>query len=137
MRPGGLLLLVVPNDFNLLQAGLRLDGKPAWWVVPGQHVNYFNPGSLHALVRRCGFSVGHVTATFPMELFVFMGLDYVNNPDVGRTAHAMRKRMELMLERLGLGDARRELYRALGLRGVGRDIVMLARKPGTQTEVAA
>lgn len=131
LAPGGLLHLVVPNDFSLLQLALFRDGKPKHWIVPDQHLNYFSTQSLYALVRRCGFAVADISTTFPMELFVLMGLDYVGHDDVGRQVHAMRKRLELKLDVLGLGDHKRQLYRALGQHGIGRDIVMLARKPAT------
>lgn len=132
LSPGGFIHVIVPNDYSLLQRAMRATGDSKGdphWIVPDQHMNYFTERSLCALLRRSGFHVGDVTATFPLELFVLMGLNYLGNPTVGRQIHAMRKRLELSLEQAGLGDAKRDLYRALGRRGIGRDIVMLARKP--------
>lgn len=133
LAPGGLLHLVVPNDFNLLQHALLRDGQHPYWIVPREHLNYFTVQTLYALVRRCGFSVGDLSTTFPMELFQFMGLNYVGDDETGRKVHAMRKRLELKLDILGLSEAKRELYRTLAKYGVGRDIVLLARKPSAQT----
>lgn len=136
LLPGGLFLVVVPNDFNMIHDALlkHRDAMPAylpsepWWIVP-EHVNYFSATTLHALVRRCGFAVADLTCTFPMEFFLLSGMQYVGNPDVGRVAHGMRKSFELVSEGLELGHVRRQLYRSLARHGLGRDIVMLCRKP--------
>lgn len=128
LSPGGLLLVIVPNDYSVLQGAVERQVRTRWWLAPPAHLNYFNIRSLHALVRRCGFAVADVTSTFPLELFILMGLNYAGNATVGREIHGMRKRLELALELSGLGDAKRELYRAFARRGIGRDIVMLARR---------
>ena len=46
LAPGGLLLLISPNDFNPLQMTLwkELGFKP-WWVNPRHHLNYFDLAS--------------------------------------------------------------------------------------------
>lgn len=129
LNPNGLLLLVVPNDYSILQGAVEKHGiEDRWWLAPPQHLNYFNVRSLAGLVRRCGFDVADVSCTFPLELFILMGLNYIGTDDVGRRIHHMRTRLEIALEQTGLGDAKRELYRAFAKRGVGRDIVMIARK---------
>lgn len=139
LKPGGVLCIIVPNDYSLLQRAVRRTDaaiRDPWWIVPEQHLNYFTVRSLHGLVRRCGFFVGDLTTTFPMELFLLMGLNYVGHDEVGRSAHEMRKRLELALELAGLGDAKRQLYREFARRGIGRDIVLLAKKPeGVAAEV--
>lgn len=139
LLPGGLFLVTVPNDFNMVHDALlkHREAMPAhlprepWWIVP-EHVNYFSATTLHALVRRCGFSVADLTCTFPMEFFILSGMQYVGHPDVGRVAHGMRKSFELVSEGLELGHVRRQLYRSLARHGLGRDIVMLCRKPSVR-----
>ncbi len=133
LAPGGLLQLVVPNDFNALQMALLRDGQRPYWIVPREHLNYFTVQSIYGLVRRCGFSVGDMSTTFPLELFQLMGLNYVDDDTTGRLIHGYRKRLELKLELLGLGDAKRDLYRVFAKYGFGRDVVLLARKPASQT----
>lgn len=129
LSPGGLVCIVVPNDYNLLQLALVNAGRQeAWWVAPPHHLNYFTVPTLYALLRRCGFGVADVSATFPLEMFLLMGQNYVGNDTVGREIHSMRKQLEMNMETLGLGDVKRELYRLMARRGIGRDIVMLGRK---------
>jgi len=129
LKPGGVVCVIVPNDFNAIQHALVAAGQQdAWWVVPSQHLNYFCAGTLHQLMRRCGFSVADVTCTFPLELFLVAGQNYVGHPEVGAEVHAWRKRLEMGLELLGLGELKREAYRTLARRGMGRDIVMYGKR---------
>ncbi len=53
LRPGGLCLALVPN---LRSLAVRLLGTRYRYIL-GQHVNYFDRGTLAHLFRRCGFSV--------------------------------------------------------------------------------
>lgn len=130
LRPGGLVCISVPNDFNPLQAAVhhgRDDDSP-WWVVPDHHLNYFSFESLEAFLDRLGFKVVDRTTTFPMELFQLMGFEYVGNPEVGRSVHGHRKRFDGGLEDAGAGETRRGFYHALAAAGLGRVAVVTAQK---------
>jgi SAM-dependent methyltransferase len=125
----GLVAIVVPNDFNPFQLALRdhLDFKP-WWVAPPHHINYFNFNSLQHLLERSGFEMIHKEATFPIDMFLLMGDNYIGNDDLGRACHGKRKTMELNLSNAGLLDLKRTLYKSFANAGIGREIIMLARK---------
>jgi SAM-dependent methyltransferase len=128
VRPGGIACVVVPNDYNPFQEALRSAcGYEPWWVAPPHHVNYFEPRSLERLLARCGFDVIRRESTFPIDLFLLMGDDYVGNDALGRLCHAKRKRFELTLARAGGADLKRRLYAALAELGLGREIVLYAR----------
>lgn len=130
LDPGGLLLVVVPNDYNPFQAALRAGaGFDPWWVAPPHHLNYFEPASLVALLEGIDLEVLETEGTFPMELFLLMGDDYVGNDELGRACHAKRKRLEQNLHAAGLAPLKRELYRALSALGLGREVQVVARKP--------
>ncbi len=125
----GLLSLVVPNDFNPFQTILRDQcGFKPWWVAPPHHLNYFDAHSLQALTERCGFEVLHVESTFPIDLFLLMGHNYIGNDGLGRQAHGMRKQFEQNLHAAGASDLRSSLYAAFGKLGIGREVVLFARK---------
>jgi SAM-dependent methyltransferase len=125
LEPNGLLLLQVPNDFNVLQAAaLPYTRRPDWWVAIPDHVNYFDGQTLSALVQRQGFDVVALTANFPMEFFLLMGDDYIDDPEMGKQCHQKRVRFERALE----GGVRRKLYQALAAVGMGRDVILLARR---------
>lgn len=127
-RPGGLLCVGVPNDYNAFQATARAKGMDPWWLVPPHHINYFNFDSLEDLLKRLGLEIVEATTSFPMELFLLMGDNYVGNDTMGRAVHERRKCFDMAFETAGLGDVRRRVYRALAKAGVGREAVVVARK---------
>jgi SAM-dependent methyltransferase len=52
LRPGGVLVVIVPNRYDIRQA------LPSWrdsnhWIPP-EHINYFSPASLRAMFARLG-----------------------------------------------------------------------------------
>jgi SAM-dependent methyltransferase len=129
LTPSGLLCLNVPNDFTPFQAGARAAlSLGEWWVAPPHHLNYFDFESLSLLMTRQGFEIAERSTSFPMELFLLMGLDYTKDPALGRACHNQRKRFDLGLETAGFKDTRRAFYRALAEAGIGREAVVIARK---------
>lgn len=126
---GGLVCVVVPNDYNALQQVLRdMDGYQPWWVAPPHHLNYFTPSSLQRLFERMGFEVVHTEATFPIEFFLLFGDNYVGNDALGRQCHARRKRLETVMHRGGRTPLRRRLYESLAALELGREVMMVGRK---------
>ncbi|MCE9522876.1 MAG: class I SAM-dependent methyltransferase [Alphaproteobacteria bacterium] len=128
--PGGLICVGVPNDYNAFQAAARASGTQPWWLVPPHHLNYFDFASLESLLKRVGLEIVETLTSFPMELFLLMGDNYVGNDAVGRECHARRKHFDLALEKAGLGDVRRKLYGALAKAGIGREAIIVARTAG-------
>jgi 2-polyprenyl-3-methyl-5-hydroxy-6-metoxy-1,4-benzoquinol methylase len=129
LRPGGFVVVQVPNDFNPLQlASQKLLNKDPWWVVHPVHVNYFNFDSLERVLRRCGFEPRARDATFPMEWFLLQGVDYIGRDDVGRKCHQQRMSLERNLETAGLSQVRRGFNRWLASQGIGREAVVYAVK---------
>ena len=129
LAPGGLVFVRVPNDFNVLQEPARRkhDLEP-WWISPPDHVNYFDGPTLTEFGRRLGFETLDVQADFPMELFLLMGLNYVEDPAVGATCHAYRVEAELSLP----ADVRRELFRTFAAGGIGRNLRVVMRATPTR-----
>ena len=129
LRPGGVLCMQVPNDFNVLQLAARdLLGKHNWWVGAPYHINYFSFDSLERLMLGSGFEPARRDTTFPVEWFLLMGEDYVGNAELGASVHLRRMALETNLERLGM---RRSLHGYLAAQGVGREAIVHATKmPG-------
>ncbi len=129
LRPAGLLCVAVPNDYNPLQAVLReVAGYAPWWVAPPHHLNYFDFDSLARLLERVGFAILRREATFPLEIFLLMGEDYVHDDGLGRACHARRKLFETRLDAAGAGGLKRELYARLAELGLGRQALLYAEK---------
>jgi len=125
----GLLCINVPNDFNPFQIALQEHcGYNKYWVAPPHHINYFNFDSLARLVENCGFEVIHKDATFPIDLFLLMGENYIGNDLVGRQCHMRRMNFEKNLQIAGLGNLRRSLYKSFASLALGREITLYARK---------
>lgn len=127
LNPGGVLFIVVPNDYNPFQEALRARGQAPWWVAPPHHINYFDFDTLQGLLERCGFEVADRQTTFPMELFLMMGDNYVGDDQLGRQCHARRKELERALAAPAVRGIKQSIYRGLADLGVGREIVMAAR----------
>lgn len=127
LDPDGLICVAVPNDYNPLQAVVRehLNYQP-WWVIPPQHINYFDFESLERLLERTGFRTAHKVGSFPMEVFLLMGENYIGNEAVGRRMHAMRKSLELSLGQTPEVELLREFYTLLASRGLGRHCLIVA-----------
>ena len=123
LTQGGIVCAVVPNDFNPLQ---QFDENH--WISPPWHINYFSIESLQRIMQETGFQIIHQNVTFPMEFFLFMGDNYINNDEIGRKAHKRRKEFELTLDRLGMNDFKNRLYQAFLSLGIGREILMIGQK---------
>lgn len=129
LPPGGIICVVVPNDYNPLQKALQKScGFEPWWVAAPHHLNYFNPQSLVGLLKRSGLDIMLVESTFPIDLFLLMGDNYIREETLGRQCHARRKMLELNLATAGLTPLKRDLYRALSKLDIGREICVYATK---------
>lgn len=128
LKPGGYIWVEVPNDFNRLQQVIVAAlNKSQWWVVPEHHLNYFDFESLKKLLEQLGATEVSRMGSFPMELFVLMGLDYIGNDAIGSQAHSYRMNFEKhMLAQDPQTLAR--LYQALAAADLGRTCNLLAVK---------
>jgi SAM-dependent methyltransferase len=128
LNSGGLISIVVPNDFNPLQIIARDQlGLGSWWVAPPHHINYFDFKSLANLLSQCGFEVLHQEATFPVDMFLLMGEKYISNDEIGRACHIKRMNFEKSILQSGGGNMIEGLYSSLANLGLGREIVIIAR----------
>jgi SAM-dependent methyltransferase len=122
LRPGGILVVKVPNEFNSLQVSARESlSLDDWWIVPPVHINYFDYDSLEAIIQSAGFTVEEKIGDFPMETFLLMGENYVDDQDVGSKCHEKRMQFEKSLP----GEVRRMLYKKLADAGLGRSATLV------------
>jgi SAM-dependent methyltransferase len=128
LRPNGLIWVEVPNDFNPLQQTICAElEKPEWWVVPAHHLNYFDFDSLGRLLEGVGLRVVERIASFPLEIFPLMDMDYIGNDRLGSELHQRRMQFEMRLLRQQ-PDTLLNLYRALAAAGLGRTCNLMAMK---------
>lgn len=125
LRPGGMLVIRVPNDFSeMQQAAQKATGKDAWWVFAPDHINYFCVESLRHFLESFNMETLTEMTDFPMEMFILMGDDYIGNAALGSEVHQKRCKMELAMP----SSLRQKLYTALASVGVGRNVTTFARK---------
>ena len=129
LKPGGVLCALVPNEYSHFQNALRnsCDYEP-WWLAPPHHINYFDLDSVTRLFMNNGFDVILSEATFPIDMFLLMGDNYVGNDETGRLCHSKRKSLEMNLASAGLTHVKRQLYQKFADIGIGREIIVYARK---------
>jgi len=123
----GVICVAVPNDFSPLQRALHSQGLPEWWVAPPHHLNYFTHESLKRILERAGFTVIAQTATFPLEIFSLLGMNYIGNDELGRKCHQIRCNFEKTLDEVGLRQMRQEIYEVCQKHGIGKECVAYAR----------
>jgi len=128
IAPGGVCAITVPNDFSPLQLAARAAGHVdrEFWLAPPQHLNYFEAGSLTALLNRLGFEIRLAYASFPIDWFLMHpGSNYIADPAAGKPAHQARLAIDLMLAQNGL-PAYLALGKALFGCGAGRSLTVIA-----------
>jgi SAM-dependent methyltransferase len=129
LAPGGLICVVVPNDYSPFQDILRrVCGFKPWWVAPPHHINYFDFDTLSRLLIACDFDIILQEATFPIDIFLLMGDNYVGNDTLGRECQKKRKTFELTMAKAGMTDLKRRLYQAFASIGVGREVLLFGKR---------
>jgi len=124
----GLLIIRAPNEFNKLQliANEKYNLKK-WWVAIPQHINYFTIEHLEGLIKRHGFEVFLKESTFPLEMFILFGDQYVGNAKLGKMVHEKRVLLEKTLKKYD-NNYKRQMYQKFAEIGLGREVVIYARK---------
>ena len=127
LKPGGLLVIDVPNEFNDFQVAANAEyNLNEWWVCPPNHINYFSVSSMKLLLGKCGYSVKYCESSFPIEIFMLMGDVYVGNSELGKACHQKRVKFEYLMKKHGKSRKLSEFYQALSDLDLGRQFVVYA-----------
>jgi 2-polyprenyl-3-methyl-5-hydroxy-6-metoxy-1,4-benzoquinol methylase len=128
LAEGGLLIIRVPNEFNRLQliANEKYNLKK-WWVAIPQHINYFTVKHLVKLVEKSGYEIFMKEATFPLEMFILLGDQYVGDSKLGKIIHQKRVLFEKTLKEYD-NNYKRQMYQKFAEIELGREVVIYARK---------
>lgn len=123
----GLLIVDVPNDFNLFQEIANQEyNLDEWWVVSPNHINYFSPDSLKKLLDGCGFEIVDYEAAFPLDLFLLFGDQYIGDRALGSSCHNKRVNFEMLMHKYGKRQELKSLYKAFADLNLGRSITVYA-----------
>jgi len=127
LKPKGLLIINVPNEFNDFQLiaseEFRLDN---WWVCPPNHINYFSAKSLKHLLAKCDYNIFDYQSSFPLEMFMLMGDVYVGDSKLGKMCHQRRVKFEYLMKKHGKAEKLRRFYKYLADLDLGREITIYA-----------
>lgn len=127
LKPDGLLIIDVPNEFNEFQKVADDEyNLGQWWVCPPNHINYFNCNSLPKLLKSCGYKPTKAKSSFPLEMFLLMGDVYVGDGKLGSTCHKKRVLFEKTLRAHGKSDFLDEFYTKLSELNLGRQVMVYA-----------
>lgn len=129
LKPGGVAVITVPNDFSRVQLKARALGLISrdFWVGPPAHLHYFNTATLPRFMAAMGFVTLDAFADFPIDLFLYHpGSNYIETPTAGKPAHKARIELDLLLAENGLGPLH-ELCQAMTRCGIGRNVTIVAR----------
>ncbi|MBA4416975.1 MAG: hypothetical protein C0392_03545 [Syntrophus sp. (in: bacteria)] len=123
----GILIVEVPNEFSPFQlAYIKETLIEPYWIALPDHLNYFDREGLETLLSRAGFKIIHGEASFPMEMFLLMGDNYLADRVIGKKDFAKVVEMERVLRNHDPGLVS-QLYTALYQCSVGRSIVLYAK----------
>lgn len=129
MDAESVLVVDVPNEFNAFQEVANTEfGLKEWWVSPPRHLNYFSASTLRATLEGCGFEVLAVESSFPLELFLLLGFNYVGNQEVGSDVHQRRNNFERLMMRHGKKQQLINFYSALAELDLGRQVTAYCRR---------
>ena len=101
------MLVTVPNDYSRLQSLAYSTQLVAseYWIVPPQHLHYFDKPSLVGLANSSGFQIVDCFADFPIELYLFhSGSSYVADPSNGPEAHLARMKLSLAVAESAMAE---------------------------------
>ncbi|WP_020406907.1 class I SAM-dependent methyltransferase [Hahella ganghwensis] len=128
LKPGGILSVECPNDFNPMQMAAVQSNKLQMWWINRLHINYFDFESLENLCRAEGCEPVQRSTQFPLESFLLFGDNYVGDDALGRQVHKKRMRFEKSLVDSGQAVILASMYQALAATGVGRQAIVYTRK---------
>lgn len=129
LKKNGILVIEAPHEFNKLQNHLvNTLNYPHWYFSYPDHINYFSRDQLKNFVTKDHFNLLDQFATYPMEMFVLHGVDYLKEPTQGKTAHFQRMNFELGLLKNNGHDFYTELSRSWIDLEIGRTQIQFFKK---------
>ncbi len=125
LKPDGVLVIEVPNDFSVLHKFL-LEKKyinSEFWIAIPDHLSYFNKSGLEAISSDAGFKTEFSIGDYPID-FSLMNPDSNYNKDKskGKNAHFSRIEMENLIHSISVEKAV-EYFKSLADLGLGRQLV--------------
>jgi len=124
------IMVVVPNDFSYLQQETnKRVRKKNYWLLPPEHLNYFNKENFKNFSNKIGFNVVDAIADFPIELFLLKkDFDYTKNPTLGKKIHLLRCEIMSYLVKNNSISKVYEFLKLINQLNIGRNNYFLLKK---------
>jgi 2-polyprenyl-3-methyl-5-hydroxy-6-metoxy-1,4-benzoquinol methylase len=127
MHENSILVIDVPNDFNVFQKVANAEyGLNEWWVLPPNHINYFSHSTLATLAEKIGYKIFKKDSSFPIDMFLTFGDVYIGKPDLGRECHNKRTNFENLMFKHQKKEELYNLYESLANLNIGRNAIVYA-----------
>ena len=128
LKKKGIIFLSAANDFNIFQYMSLKTAKKPWWIVPPEHINYFRVSDINKIFNKKKFIIKYLNTTFPIEVFLLMGDNYVKKSKLGKLAHLRRMIFEKNFEKLKMMNYQEQIYKNFSDLGLGRAIEVIVQK---------
>ena len=131
LNVGGILVVIVPNDFSEFQLMLKADNKfeKEYWILPPDHLNYFTKTSLFNLLSQNKFITELELGDFPIEWFIAnKHSNYALDPSLGKGSHNARIFTENFINSNPNLETVTNFWNSLSALGLGRTITSISRK---------
>jgi len=130
LKPNGILLVQVPNDFSEIQKYL-IDNKLVdreYWVAVPDHLSYFNYKGLVNLMNAYGYHKLTLMADFPIDWQLLNSeSNYIQDKTKGKAAHFQRLALEKLFSEQPVENVA-SFYTSLAEVGQGRNLVGFFKK---------
>ena len=129
LKKNGVLFIEVPNDFNLFQLSGKFVNKIKndWWVNPPAHLNYFSHDTLEFFLKKLGFKILKKDSSFPFEIFLLFGDNYVLDKNLGKECHKKRVNFEQNLLKNNNEEILNLFYQKMAEINLGRTAIIYAK----------
>lgn len=125
LKKNGVLMVEVPNDFSVLQKYL-IDKKyvnSEYWVVPPDHISYFNREGLTAIATKAGFHNAFTMSDYPIDVNLLnRDTNYKRDATKGKNVYRASIELENLIHAISL-EKTVAFNKALADLGLGRCIV--------------
>ena len=128
LKKNGLIFITSPNDFNFFQ-NIYTEKKKSkmWFIQPPEHLNYFNNKNIEKVLIKNGFKILEKYSSFPLEIFLLIGMDYIIDNSIGKKIHEMRVNFDKKIYKYN-PKYLLDIYRSFFELGIGREFNIIGKK---------
>ena len=91
-------------------------------------LGHFNKASSEGIAQRHGFSIESATSTFPIDIFLLMGDDYISEKTLGPNIHSKIMKFENAVLNSNKKNLLEDMYKKFYEIGIGRQLEIIASK---------